>query len=52
MALTLMVGLAEMPLQILGQVEVVAHPMEQTVTEGLALSVSGGMSKELSWNTH
>lgn len=52
MALKLMVRLAEMPSQILGQVEVVAVPMEQAVTEGLALSVSGGMSKELSWNTH
>lgn len=48
MALTLMVGLAEMPLQILAPVVAAVAQMLVVVKAALALSVSGGMSKELS----
>ena len=52
MALTLMVWLAKMPLQILALVVAVVGQLLVVVQAALALSVSGGMSKELSWNTH
>ena len=45
MALTLMVGLAEMPLQILAPVVAVVAQMLEVVQAALALSASGGMSE-------